>query len=151
MKLGRADAERIVGRTGWLAERPEAFRSTVLRRATLAHFSAGEAVFRFDDEPGGIYGIAGGIVTMTTAPRTETPRLVHLGEPGTWTGEACFVTREPRRVELRAAAVERHALQRHRPERAAQVARHVHGDLRANGVRDHPGRSTKKLEGGHAH
>ena len=74
----------------------------VLRRATLGRFAAGEVVFRFGDPPGGIYGMVAGIVTMTTAPPSELPRLIHLGDPGTWTGEACFVTREPRRVEIRA-------------------------------------------------
>ena len=43
MKLGRADAERIVGRTGWLAERPEAFRSAVLRREYSCLASSGIA------------------------------------------------------------------------------------------------------------
>jgi CRP-like cAMP-binding protein len=102
VKIGRVDAERIVSEKGWLSERPAAFRAEVLRRATLARFAAGEVVFRFGDPPGGIYGMVAGIVTMTTAPRTEMPRLIHLGDPGTWTGEACFVTREPRRVEIRA-------------------------------------------------
>jgi CRP-like cAMP-binding protein len=102
MKIARVDAERIVSEKGWLSERPAAFRIEVLRRATLARFAAGDVVFRFGDPPGGIYGMAGGIVTMTTAPRTDTPRLIHLGEPGTWTGEASFVTRESRRVEVRA-------------------------------------------------
>jgi CRP-like cAMP-binding protein len=102
VKIGRVDAERIVSEKGWLSERPAPFRAEVLRRTTLARFAAGEVVFRLGDPPGGIYGMVAGIVTMTTAPPTEVPRLIHLGDPGTWTGEACFVTREPRRVEIRA-------------------------------------------------
>jgi CRP-like cAMP-binding protein len=100
VKIGRVDAERIISERGWLSELPAAFRAAVLARATLARFAAGEVVFRFGDPPGGIYGMVSGIVTMTTAPRTEMPRLIHLAEPGTWTGEGCFVTREPRRVEI---------------------------------------------------
>jgi CRP-like cAMP-binding protein len=102
MKIGRVDAERIVSEVGWLSERPAPFRAEILRRATLARFGAGEVVFRFGDPPGGIYGMVAGIITMTAAPRTDTPRLIHLGEPGTWTGEGCFVTREPRRIGVRA-------------------------------------------------
>jgi CRP-like cAMP-binding protein len=98
----RTVAERVLSEKGWLSERPAAFRAAVLQRANLARFASGEVVFRFGDPPGGIYGMVSGIVTMTTAPWTETPRLIHLGDPGTWTGEACFVTREPRRVEIRA-------------------------------------------------
>jgi CRP-like cAMP-binding protein len=100
--LTRSAAERVLGERGWLAQQPPAFRAEVLRRATLADFAHGAVVFRLGDPPGGIYGMVSGIVTMTTAPETELPRLIHLGDAGTWTGEACFVTREPRRVEVRA-------------------------------------------------
>jgi CRP-like cAMP-binding protein len=96
------EAEHIISERGWLSNSPAAFRAEVLRRSTVARFAAGDVVFRFGDPPGGIYGMVAGIVTMTTAPRSELPRLIHLGDPGTWTGEACFVTREPRRVEIRA-------------------------------------------------
>lgn len=102
MQVGRADAERILRESGWLSQQPEAFRAEALRHASLERFPAGHTVFHFGDPPGGIYGLVTGLITMTTAPKTDTPRLIHLGDPGTWTGEACFLTREPRRVEIRA-------------------------------------------------
>src|SRR5690606_24922116 len=80
--IGRADAERILGERGWLSKSPAAFRAEVLRRASVARFAAGDVVFRFGDPPGGIYGMVAGIVTITTAPRSEMPRFDPSRGPG---------------------------------------------------------------------
>jgi CRP-like cAMP-binding protein len=98
----RAKAESILSRAGWLLLQPAAFRAEVLRRSILLHFAPGEVVYRFGDPLGGIYGLVAGTITVNTAPPTETPRPIHLGVPGAWTGEGCFLTRQPRRLELRA-------------------------------------------------
>ncbi|WP_051661407.1 Crp/Fnr family transcriptional regulator [Bosea sp. 117] len=91
-----------MGEQGWLPSLPEAFRSEVLRRSVLLHFAAGEPVFHLDDPPGGIYGLVSGTVSVSLAPAGATPRLILLGVPGHWTGEGCFLTRKPRKAELRA-------------------------------------------------
>ncbi len=100
--INRAKAEQILGHTGWLAQRSDALRAEVLRRAMLLHFAPGEVIYRFGDPLGGIYGLVSGTITVDTAPPGATPRLIHLAAPGFWTGEGCFLTRQPRRVELRA-------------------------------------------------
>lgn len=102
MPITKADAERIVSQTGWLSIQPEYFRNEVLRRAVLVHFAAGEIVYYFGDPLGGIYGIVTGMIAVNTSPPYAVPRLIHLGTPGTWTGEGCFISRQPRRIELRA-------------------------------------------------
>ncbi|CAH1692733.1 transcriptional regulator, Crp/Fnr family [Hyphomicrobiales bacterium] len=101
-QISRAEAEQIMSGCGWLPLLPEAFRSEVLRRSTLMHFGPGESVFRLDDPAGGIYGLVTGTVSVSLAPAGATPRLILLGVPGHWTGEGCFLTRKPRRGELRA-------------------------------------------------
>jgi CRP-like cAMP-binding protein len=88
--------------SGWLSLLPSAFREEVLRRSILLHFSPGQVVFRVGDPVGGMYGLVHGILAINTAPATDTPRLIHLGVPGAWTGEGCFMTRQPRRGEMRA-------------------------------------------------
>lgn len=98
----RAAAERIMSHRGWLPLLPEAFRTEVLRRSILLQFAPGQAVFRLSDPMGGIYGLASGVVSVSIAPSGSTPRLILLGVPGHWTGEGCFLTRTPRRGELRA-------------------------------------------------
>lgn len=100
--LSKAEADRIMSERGWLALVPEAFRSDVLRHSVVRHFDAGEPVFHVGDAMGGVYGLASGTVSVSIAPAGSTPRLILLGVPGHWTGEACFLTRKPRRGDLRA-------------------------------------------------
>lgn len=100
--LSRADAERIVCGAGWLpTTRPE-FRAELLRHARLQHFAPGDVIFRFGDALGGIYGLVAGALRINTAPPDALPRLIHLGMPGAWTGEGCFLTGQPRRAEMQA-------------------------------------------------
>ncbi|WIG52153.1 MAG: hypothetical protein OJF48_003070 [Afipia sp.] len=102
-KLIKRDvAESILRQNGWLSYQPEAFRSEVLRRSVLLHFSPGEVIYHFGDDLGGIYGLVSGVVTVNTAPQDEAPRLIHMGVPGAWTGEDSYLIRQPRRLELRA-------------------------------------------------
>ena len=98
----RADAERIVAGAGWLPATPPEFRAEVLRHARLQHAAPGDVIFRFGDAPGGIYGLVAGTLRINTAPPDAVPRLIHLGRPGAWTGEGCFLTGQPRRAEVQA-------------------------------------------------
>lgn len=100
--MNKAAADRILAGTGWLSERPEAFRAEVLQRSKLQRYAPGEVVFHLGDPIGGIYGLVKGTVAANIAPPMSVPRLIHLGAPGHWTGEVCFFTRQPRRGELRA-------------------------------------------------
>lgn len=102
MRITKADASRIMSERGWLPLLPEAFRTEVLRRSVLQRFAPGQAVFHLGDPAGGIYGLVAGTVSVSLAPAGAPPRLILLGVPGHWTGEACFLTRKPRRGELRA-------------------------------------------------
>lgn len=102
MRITKADASRIMSERGWLPLLPEAFRREVLRRSVLQRFAPGQAVFHLGDPAGGIYGLVAGTVSVSLAPAGAPPRLILLGVPGHWTGEACFLTRKPRRGELRA-------------------------------------------------
>lgn len=95
-------ADQIMSERGWLPLLPAEFRAEVLRRSVLLHFAPGETVFRLDDPAGGVYGLVSGTVSISLAPDGATPRLILLGVPGHWTGEGCFLTRKPRRGELRA-------------------------------------------------
>ncbi|MGV1795301.1 Crp/Fnr family transcriptional regulator [Rhizobium sp. A37_96] len=99
---GKNEAAAIMQQNGWLSRQPESFQKEVLRRSILLNFAAGEVVYHFGDDVGGIYGLVSGIASINSAPPTETPRLVHIGAPGGWTGEGSFLTRQPRRIELRA-------------------------------------------------
>jgi CRP/FNR family transcriptional regulator, cyclic AMP receptor protein len=98
--IKRDVAESILRQNGWLSYQPESVQSEVLRRAVMLHFSPGESIYRFGDDLGGIYGLVTGTVTVNTAPPDNAPQLIHIGALGAWTGEGCFLTRQPRRLEL---------------------------------------------------
>jgi len=100
--MTKEEAGRLMGTRGWLARHPEAFRAEVLERSRLIHLKADEVVFHLGDPAGGIYGLVSGTVSVSLAPAGATPELVMLGIPGNWTGEVCFLSRMPRRGELRA-------------------------------------------------
>jgi CRP-like cAMP-binding protein len=100
------DAATVTG-NGWLARQPERFRDEVLRRVLVEEHPAGAAFYHLGDPVGGIYGLVAGLLTVTTAPGSALPRLIHLGPPGTWTGEGPYMTGEPRRVRLGAAVESR--------------------------------------------
>jgi CRP-like cAMP-binding protein len=98
-----AEARKTLLNVGWLARQPEDFQSEVLRRSRLVHFAASDVIYRFGDPLGGVYGLVAGAVIVMTAPPASAPRLFHVGAPGSWIGEGCFLSREPRRVGLQAA------------------------------------------------
>ncbi|CAH1663752.1 Crp/Fnr family transcriptional regulator [Chelatococcus asaccharovorans] len=101
-RVSKAYADEVMSERGWLPLVPEAFRTEVLRRAMVLHLAPGEPVFHLGDPPGGVYGLVAGTVSVSLAPADATPRLILLGVPGHWTGEGCFLTRTPRKAELRA-------------------------------------------------
>ena len=101
-KLTKSEAERIITSSGWLSFMPEDFRTEVVRRSFLVQFQPGEPVIQLGDVPGGIDGLVSGTISISMAPAGEEPRLILLGVPGYWTGEACFLTRKPRRGDARA-------------------------------------------------
>ena len=100
--ISKAEADRVVSETGWLSLQPADFRAEVLRRSIVQTYSAGEAIYHFGAPLGGIYGVVEGAISVDSSPGHTTPVLMHLGTPGLWTGEGCFFTRQPRRIELRA-------------------------------------------------
>jgi CRP-like cAMP-binding protein len=101
--IGSSRARDILASIGWLSRQPEEFREDVFRRAVPARFAAGDAVYRLGDPMGGIYGVVSGALVASVAPASAVPRILHVLTPGGWTGEGSFLSREPRRIELRAA------------------------------------------------
>lgn len=102
LDLTRKKAEEVMSQGAWLASMSETFRTELLRNAHLQKFTANQIIYRYGDPVGGMYGLVAGSLTINSAPPDATPRLIHLGMPGAWTGEGPFLTGQPRRVEMRA-------------------------------------------------
>ena len=77
----------MAARGGWLSDAPASFRDAVLERCSLREFAPGETIYMTGDEPGGMYGlITGGLsVTITTGERG--PNFAHYFRPMKWFGE----------------------------------------------------------------
>ncbi|MCO5066159.1 MAG: Crp/Fnr family transcriptional regulator [Rhizobiaceae bacterium] len=102
MNLSREQAERVMREGAWLAHMTPSFRDEFLRRAHLLRYAPDQIIYRYGDIGGGMYGLVSGCITVNTAPPDSSPRPVHIGTPGGWTGEGPFLTGQPRRAELRA-------------------------------------------------
>ncbi|EGL64070.1 putative transcriptional regulator [Agrobacterium sp. ATCC 31749] len=102
LDLTREQAERVMTEGAWLASMTERFRRDLLNQAHLQKYDPNQIIYRHGDPIGGMYGLVAGSLTINSAPSDAAPRLIHLGMPGTWTGEGPFLTGQPRRVEMRA-------------------------------------------------
>ncbi|NVP57590.1 Crp/Fnr family transcriptional regulator [Mycoplana rhizolycopersici] len=102
LDLTREKAEKVMRAGPWLASIAEPFPSDLLRHARLQRFGPDQIIYRYGDPSGGMYGLVAGSLTINSAPPDATPRLIHLGVPGAWTGEGPFLTGQPRRIELKA-------------------------------------------------
>lgn len=101
--VGPSRARDILSTIGWLSRQPETFQEEVFRRSVPVRYAAGDIIYRQGDPLGGIYGIVSGAVIASVAPGKSIPNILHMLTPGGWTGEGPFLSREPRRLELRAA------------------------------------------------
>jgi CRP-like cAMP-binding protein len=101
--VGPSRAWDILSSIGWLSRQPEAFREEVFRRSVPVRYAADDVIYRIGDPVGGIYGFVSGAAIASMAPLRAAPRIIHVLTPGGWTGEGPMLSREPRRLELRAA------------------------------------------------
>jgi CRP/FNR family transcriptional regulator, cyclic AMP receptor protein len=96
------EAQEIARNVGWLSRQPKALQELVLGQSELANFRRGQVLYGLDDDPGGSFGVASGLIDVIIAPGPFAPRLVHIGGPGWWVGESAAATGTPRRAELKA-------------------------------------------------
>jgi CRP-like cAMP-binding protein len=89
---------RALAETGWLAATPEPFKTRVLAACRARTFVRGEAIYGFDDPPGGLWGLVEGAVAVEIASAEHGLHVAHVLHPGAWMGEAALLTRTPRRV-----------------------------------------------------
>jgi CRP-like cAMP-binding protein len=95
-----AEAHRIVRATGWLARQPAPIQALLLDRSELLRFQPSMTLYDLEAEPGGIIGLASGVVGASIAPHPFPARLAFIAGEGWWVGEGAAVTETPRRAEL---------------------------------------------------
>jgi CRP-like cAMP-binding protein len=98
----QASARTFLATHGWLSLVPPEFRKDVLAKCHVRSFERGDAVYRLDDPPGGLFGLASGGITLEIAPGARSPYIAHFMRPGMWFGAAALLTGQPRRVGISA-------------------------------------------------
>jgi CRP/FNR family transcriptional regulator, cyclic AMP receptor protein len=91
-----------VWNSGWLGGTPAEFRNAVLARSDRIILKAGQAVYHFGDDVGGIVGVAEGFLQIHGPSPADDPTLFFIAGPGFWTGEFATATGQPRIVALQA-------------------------------------------------
>lgn len=91
-----------LSRIGWLGSLSTDTRKRLMSVVELRRIPSDSTLYRMEDPPGGLYGVAAGFVDVLAAPGPFQMRLVHVAGSGWWVGEAAAASRSGRRVELKA-------------------------------------------------
>jgi CRP-like cAMP-binding protein len=89
-------ATTILSRRGWLSEQPAELRATVLESVRVRRFGTGDALFRHDEDPDGVFGLVSGRVKFRTNTRDGRELVQGLMGSGGWFGEVSLFDGEPR-------------------------------------------------------
>lgn len=87
----------VLGSQGWLARGSAEFRDAVLARAIWRTAEPGDVIASEGDDIGGLIGLAEGALAISQPGWSSTP-VVHIFQPGDWTGHVPLITGEPRRA-----------------------------------------------------
>lgn len=86
--MKRAEAEKQVLKSGWLAECPPEVRAEVLASCRLVLAQPGSFLRFAGDDAGGVYGLASGGVGIQLPMAGQGQVLVHIFRRGAWFGYA---------------------------------------------------------------
>jgi CRP-like cAMP-binding protein len=106
MKRGESDlaeAMRILGAQGWLAQRSKATRARLGTVAKLRNFAKDERVYLAGDPPNGIFGLVSGSLNISYPRGDGEDYTAHRAGPGFWFGDLALFSCQPRLVTVRAA------------------------------------------------
>ncbi len=78
--------------TGWLSRQSEDFRGEVIRRSLYREHEKGKVLFDIGDLPGGIYGLADGLIEL----QLPNGHIGTIGTPGLWFGEGSAIRGDKR-------------------------------------------------------
>lgn len=93
-------ARETAAQHGWLPRTDAAFARTFLEHCVLLLLAPGDTACRVGDPPGGMFGLVRGNLGAIISRAERSPYVAHFPRPGTWFGEACAITGQPRRVGL---------------------------------------------------
>jgi CRP/FNR family transcriptional regulator len=99
----------VLGAKGWLARGSPEFREAVLARAIWRTAEPGDVIANEGDDIGGLIGLAEGSLAGS-APAWSSAPVIHIFQPGDWTGHVPVITGQPRRMTTMARVPSLYAL-----------------------------------------
>jgi CRP/FNR family cyclic AMP-dependent transcriptional regulator len=99
--LDLGEARAVLQTRGWLTRVPVGFGEEVLTNAVLRWFEKDQIVYQSGDEPGGLWGLAEGLVSVSHPNDDGDVSLASIGQVGFWTGELSVISGKPRMIGLK--------------------------------------------------
>jgi CRP-like cAMP-binding protein len=94
--MRRSEVHEILTSRGWLAEIHPALASAVVEAGRILILRKGETVYRPEDSPGGMYGVAEGGILMSTFGRDGAPIPGHIARRCHWFGYGSVLDKQRR-------------------------------------------------------
>jgi CRP-like cAMP-binding protein len=89
---------RILASRGWLAGIDSALATAVVEAGRIIALRRGEAIYHPGDEPGGMYGVVEGGITLSTMGRDGLPVAGHIMRRCTWFGYGSVFDKQRRKL-----------------------------------------------------
>jgi CRP-like cAMP-binding protein len=82
----------VLRRGRWFASLPAELQAGIAQRSVLRRFQTGQVLLREGDPARGMYGLVRGRTRHVCAVGDEREVLMHVGGPGSWTGEYALLS-----------------------------------------------------------
>lgn len=100
--MQRSDIQKILTSRGWLAEVDPAFSAAVIQAGRVLTLDKGDPLYRPEDDPGGMYGVASGGMLMATEGRDGLPLPGHIARRCHWFGYGSVLEKQRRTMIMTA-------------------------------------------------
>jgi CRP/FNR family transcriptional regulator len=99
--LDLGEAREVLKTQGWLTRTSSGFCEEVLTHSVLRRFPKDKVVYNSGDEPGGLWGLAKGLVSVSHPNDDGAVSLATISQVGFWTGELSVLTGQPRMIGVK--------------------------------------------------
>jgi CRP-like cAMP-binding protein len=100
--MQRSDVQKILTSRGWLAEVDPSFAGAVIQAGRILALNKGDPLYRPEDDPGGMYGVASGGMLMATEGRDRLPLPGHIARRCHWFGYGSVLEKQRRTMIMTA-------------------------------------------------
>jgi CRP/FNR family transcriptional regulator, cyclic AMP receptor protein len=100
--MRRDDVVHALTSSGWLRDVDPALARAILDAGRVVSLARGDVLFRPEDEPGGMFGVAAGGILLSMTSRAGLPVPFHIVRRYSWFGFGAVLTRQVRTLRAEA-------------------------------------------------